>query len=82
MTHREEIKALFENFTIALEDFEPERIRQYMTEDVCAMISYAGEAQGQDALVELLRWKGMQMNVSRRWIMTFALRISGNKAVQ
>lgn len=82
MTHREEIKALFENFTIALEDFEPERIRQYTTEDVCAKISYAGEAQRQDGVVELLRWKGMQMNVSRRWIMTFALRISGNKAVQ
>lgn len=82
MRKRDEIKLVFEEFVSALEDFEPERLRKITTKDVQGHFSNVGETKNQDELVEVLTWKGMKMNVSRRQITNFVVHTSGEKAQQ
>lgn len=82
MRKRDIIKQRFEEFVEALESFCPEKIRKITTEDVKGHFSNVGEAEGKDALIELLTWKGKKMNVSRRRITNFVVRTQGEKAQQ
>lgn len=82
MRKRDIIKQKFEEFVTALENFQPEKIGELVTEDVRGHFSNVGESEGKDELIKSLMWKGREMNVSRRRITNFVVRTEGDRAQQ
>lgn len=82
MRKRDRIKEIFEVFVSALEDFEPEKIRDILAEDVFAEFSTIGTYHNADDFINALAWKGPKMNVSRQHILNFVCRTNGSVAQQ